>query len=36
MAEKTESAQTTVRNGLEYGIPWDEWIKSFYRFASDL
>jgi CubicO group peptidase (beta-lactamase class C family) len=25
-----------VRNGLEYGIPWDEWIKSFYRFASDL
>jgi len=24
------------RNGLEYGIPGDEWIKSFYRFASDL
>lgn len=25
-----------VRNGLEYGIPWDEWIKSFYSFASNL
>ncbi|NIM95669.1 MAG: serine hydrolase [Anaerolineales bacterium] len=25
-----------VRNGLEYGIPWHEWVELFYTFASDL
>ncbi len=25
-----------VRNGDEYGISWDEWVKMFYEFASEL
>jgi CubicO group peptidase (beta-lactamase class C family) len=25
-----------IRNGDEYGISWDEWIKIFYKFATDL
>lgn len=25
-----------IRNGLEYGIPWWEWIESFFRFASEI
>lgn len=23
-----------IRNGTEYGIPWEEWLKLFYAFAS--
>jgi CubicO group peptidase (beta-lactamase class C family) len=25
-----------IRNGVGYGISWDEWIKVFYKFATDL
>jgi CubicO group peptidase (beta-lactamase class C family) len=25
-----------VRDGDEYGISWDAWVKLFYEFASDL
>ena len=24
-----------VRNGVEYGIPWYEWVAAFYQFASE-